>query len=63
MAYLIGTVIFIFALGAMLIAFDAFMPKPYFDWMQRHRWGREVVGMFMLGIALAVGSVAFWLIR
>jgi len=39
--YLIGTVIFIFALGAMLIAFDAFMPKSYFDWMQRHRWGRE----------------------
>ena len=47
----------------MLIDFDAFMPKSYFDWMQRHRWGREVVGMFMLGIALAVGSVAFWLIR
>jgi hypothetical protein len=46
MTYLIGTVIFIFALGAMLIAFDAFMPKSYFDWMQRHRWGREVVGMW-----------------
>jgi hypothetical protein len=61
--YLIGTVIFIFALGAMLIAFDAFMPKSYFGWMQRHRWGREVVGMLMLGIALAAGSVAFCLIR
>jgi hypothetical protein len=47
----------------MLIAFDAFMPKSYFDWMQRHRWGREVVGMLMLGIALAAGSVTFWLIR
>ena len=63
MTYLIGAVIFIFALGAMLIAFDAFMPKSYFDWMQRHRWGREVVGMLMLGIALVAGSVASWLIR
>jgi hypothetical protein len=61
--YLIGTVIFIFALGVMLTAFDAFMPKSYFGWMQRHRWGREVVGMLMLGIALAAGSVAFCLIR
>ena len=37
MTYLIGIVIFIFALGAMLIAFDAFMSKSYFDWMQRYR--------------------------
>jgi hypothetical protein len=63
MTYLISTVIFIFALGAMLMAFDAFMPKSYFDWMQAHRFGREVVGMLMLGIASAAGLIAFWLIR
>jgi hypothetical protein len=63
MAYLIGTVVFLFTLGAMLMALDAFMPGSYFDWMQRHRWGREAVGMLMLGSALAAGLVAFWLIR
>jgi hypothetical protein len=63
MSCVIGTVVFIFTLGSLLLAFDAFMPKWYFDWMQDHRWGREVIGMLMLGIAAAVGLVAFWLIR
>jgi hypothetical protein len=63
MAYLISIVIFVLALGTMLMAFDAFMPKSYVDWMQRHRWGREAVGMLMMGIALAAGLVVFWLIR
>ena len=59
MSYLLGIVVCIFTLGALLLAFDAFMPKSYFDWMQGHRWGRELIGMLMLAIALAAGVVAF----
>ena len=63
MSYLIGIVVFTFTLGAMLVSFDQFMPRSYFDWMQKHRWGRELVGMLMLGVALLAGLVAFWLVR
>ena len=63
MSYLIGIVAFTFTLGAMLVAFDEFMPQSYFEWIQKHRWGRELVGMLMLGVALLVGLAAYWLVR
>jgi hypothetical protein len=63
MSYLIGTMVFVLALGGLLLAFDEFMPRSYFEWMQKHRWGREVVGMLMLGIALGAGVVVYSLVR